>query len=98
MCDGANRPVTCEAMPNVADREYDPSAFASTTPGEPVMSSAVPAMPSGPGFDVTPTRDRGSEPPFCARWQVPQATVRDDDSCSSQNSTLPRFVFARVIG
>jgi hypothetical protein len=31
-------------------------------------------------------------------WHVPQATVPLVDICSSQNSVLPRFVFAAVTG
>src|SRR5512144_1376995 len=100
MNDGAWRVVTWTPRPNTAAAAYEPSALASTTPGEPVMSSAVPVTPSGPGAVAvaTPLTERGSEPPVSARWQVPHATVRDDDSCSSQNSTLPRFTLAGVIG
>src|SRR5215831_14371642 len=64
------------------------------------MSSCVPSTPSGPGAVAVaiPLTERGSEPPVSARWQVPQATVRVEDSCSSQNSVFPRFTLAGVIG
>src|SRR5262249_10148193 len=68
----------------------------STTPGEPWMSSAVPNTPSGPGW-VT-FAERGSPPPWPNTWQVPQATVREADSCSSQNSALPSKAFCGVVG
>jgi hypothetical protein len=64
------------------------------------MSSAVPSTPSKPALvEAGSARcERGSMPPVSARWQVPHATVRDEDSCSSQNSVLPRLALAVVTG
>src|ERR1041385_848950 len=100
MNDGACRVVTCTPRPNTAASSYAPPASVSTTPGEPVMSSAVPSVPSGPGAvaSARPLTERGSEPPVSARWQGPQATARDEESCSSQNNAFPKFTLAGVSG
>src|SRR5689334_8492276 len=100
MNDGAVRPVTCSCIANSPEPPSASCAERSTTPGEPTTSSAVPVTPSAPGLiaRAEPTTERGSDPPRTGWWQLPHATVRLDDSCSSQNSTLPRFAFAAVIG
>ena len=100
MLDGAVRPVTCSPRPYTVDHENAPLAVLRTTPGEPSTSSAVPRVPSGPGLvaRVEPSSERGSEPPVRAWWQDPHATVRVDDTCSSQKSVLPRFALAVVTG
>src|SRR5205814_7707495 len=96
--DGARRPVTCSCTPNTADAARLPSALRNTTPGDPRMSSGVPYTPSGPGFTTPgrPARERPSPPPEAGWWQLPHAMVREDETCSSQNSALPRYAFAAV--
>src|ERR1700750_2019668 len=77
---------------------YVPSALLSVTPGEPKKSSAVLKSESAPGFLALelPTAVRGSEPPLVAMWHVPHATVRVEESCSSQKRALPNAAFAAV--
>src|SRR2546425_10069992 len=70
------------------------------TPGDAKTSSAVLKIPSAPGLRdrALPTIARESDPPFVAKWQVPHATVRVEESCSSQKRVLPRYAFAAGTG
>lgn len=56
-------------------------------PGEPKMSSRVPKVLSGPGCAPI----LGSAPPAEGMWQVPQAMVLSEESCSSQKRIFPRM-------
>ena len=88
------RSVTWLLKPNSGSGMNRLLASLRRSAGEAKMSSAVPVTPSGPGCVLR----RRSPPPELNRWQVPQATRLFDESCSSQNSSLPRIVFSGVIG
>src|SRR2546421_12629217 len=84
----------------MAERLNVPSLLLLTTPGEAYTSSAVPNSPSAPGFvDLALLMmARMSEPPLVEKWQVPHATVRVEESCSSQKSVLAKNAFVAVTG
>src|SRR5262249_27984368 len=76
----------------IADGAWRPVGW-PWMPAAPNTSSEVPNFPSGPGFSAGET-----EPPNSGRWQEPHATVLFDESCRSQNSSLPSATFAAVSG
>ena len=92
MAGWAWRVVVWGSSPKRMDLRYSSFSSLDETPGEPRMSSALPAMPSLPGW--TPTR--GSVPELAWMWHEPHDMVLSLESWASQKRALPSVLFSTL--